>query len=65
VGVWLVAIPIAIVAIVAYTVYLKSKHAKGELAPEETTDRTKPARGRDHEWDPSDRYDGGEPPAAR
>jgi hypothetical protein len=65
VGVYLVVIPIVILLVVAYVVYTRSKHAKGELAPEETPDETRPRAGRDRTWDPNERYDGGEPPAAR
>jgi hypothetical protein len=65
VGTWLVGIPILILAIFLFTVYLKSKHAKGELAPPETPDETQPPVDRERTWDPHERYEGGEPPAAR
>ncbi len=62
---WLVGIPILVIVVVAYVLYAKSKAAKGEAAPAETDDRTKPPVDRDHTWDPHDRYSEGEPPAAR
>jgi hypothetical protein len=65
VGTWLVGIPILIIAIIAFTVYMKGKHAKGELAPAETPDETQPPADRERTWDPHERYDGKEPPAAR
>jgi hypothetical protein len=65
VGVLLVVIPVVIILAVAYVVYVKGKHAKGELAPEETPDETRPRPDRDKSWDPNERYDDGEPPAAR
>lgn len=64
-GTWLVVIPIVIIALIAYAAYVRSKHARGELAPEETPDETRPPPDRDRTWDPHERYDDGEPPAAR
>jgi hypothetical protein len=61
---WLVGIPILVLVIVAYVLYTRAKAAKGETAPPETDDRTKPPVQRDHTWDPHDRYQDGEPPAA-
>jgi hypothetical protein len=65
VGTWLVGIPILIIALVAFTLYMKGKHAKGERLPAETPDETRPPVNREKTWDPKERYEGGEPPAAR
>lgn len=64
-GVWVAIIPVVVIAVIAYVIYLRSRHAKGELAPEETPDETQPPPHRDRTWDPHERYDDGEPPAAR
>jgi hypothetical protein len=62
---WLVGIPILLIVIVAYVAYARGKQAKGEVAPADTDDRTRPPVDRDRTWDPHERYEDGEPPAAR
>jgi hypothetical protein len=65
VGTWLVGIPILLIAIAVYMAYAKGKAAQGHPAPAETDDETRPPVDRDRTWDPHERYDDGEPPAAR
>lgn len=62
---WLVGIPILIIVVIAFVLYARAKRAKGELAPADTPDETRPPGDRDRTWDPHERYDEGGPPAAR
>lgn len=62
---YLVGAIIIIVAVAAIWAYYAKSRATGEVPKAEQDDRTKPAAGRERTWDPTERYDDGEPPAAQ
>ncbi len=62
---YLIGAIIVIVAVAVIWGYYAKSRATGDVPKAELDDRTRPAAGREKTWDPSERYDDGEPPAAR
>jgi hypothetical protein len=62
---YLIGAIIVIVAIAVIWAYYAKSRATGEVPKPERDDRTRPAADREQTWDPTERYDDGEPPAAR